>query len=515
MSVLKYIYAGLAVVAITSALFSPSYFFLDNQKEQKIDLHFSAKIDQAWIEFKAISNSYILLANSVYDNIINKPEIVSIVKNANAASVQERAVLRQELYTKLLPLYENLQKYNIQQLHFHLKSSVSFLRFHNPEKFDDSLEVVRYSIDKVNRTGRPSFGFEEGIAFNGFRNIFPLFLDKKFGGTVGISYSFNAIKSESLKLRSSYNSFIIRKNIVSTKLWGNETSKYVPSSISPLYLQDKSNPVEDLEGGLTKEIIEQINSNTAQNAIDALQTEQKFILHTKIDEETYIAMFIPIYNVENKQVAYYVSYEKDPTIKIIEQTFETEIAAALIGAFVLALMFVLYILSQQRAARALMLLATTDPLTKLANRNKLNIILEKSIHLSLRYKLSLSVIFFDIDHFKKINDTQGHEAGDAVLMAIAELISNQLRTSDTFCRWGGEEFMVVLPETKLQDAKKLAEKFKQIVQDYKFLPGVNVTCSFGVAQLHEDDNEASLLKRIDDALYAAKKAGRNRVAEAS
>lgn len=515
MPILKYIYAGFTAVAISLGLFLPAYFFLHHQKEQKLELHFDAKIDQASMQFKAINNAYILLANSVYDNVINKPEIVSIVKNANAASAEEKAVLRQSLYTKLLPLYENLKSHNVSQLHFHLKNSVSFLRFHSPDKFGDSLEVVRYSIDKVNRTGRASVGFEEEPDFNGFRNVFPLFSDKKFGGTVEISYSFNAIKAEQLKLRSAYNSFIIRKDIVLGKALQNGTNGYVQSTISALYIEDRTTFTKSAQRGLQEGTIKQINLNIAKEAPAALATEQKFILHTKLNEETYVAMFIPIYNVENKQVAYYVSYQKDPTVELISKTFELEVIVALISAFILALMFVLYILSIRKAQRALLLLATTDPLTKLANRNKLNIILEKSIHLSLRYKLSLSIIFFDIDHFKKINDKQGHEAGDAVLIAISELISKQLRDSDTFCRWGGEEFLIVLPETNLQDARMLAEKFKRIVNDYKFLPNVNVTCSFGVTQLHEDDNEASFLKRADDALYAAKKAGRNKVVESS
>jgi len=515
MPILKFIYSVVAVVSISLALFLPAYFFLESQKDQKIELHFNAKVEQTSIHFKAINNAFILLANAVYDNVINKPEIVSIVKNANAASAQERDILRKELYTRLLPLYENLQKYNVHQLHFHLKNSVSFLRFHNPEQFGDSLEVVRYSIDKVNRTGRPSIGFEEEITFNGFRNVFPLFLDKRFGGTVEISYSFDAIKAEELKLRSAYNSFIIRKDIIPSQNLTDKSNDYIPTSISSLYVQDRESLNEDVQGDLDKDTIERINQNIVQKAVSALQTEQEFILHTELDNATYIAIFIPIYNVENKQVAYYVSYEKDPTVEIIKKTFKMESLGSLIGAFILSLMFVLYILSQKRAEKALLLLATTDPLTKLANRNKLTIILEKSIHLSHRYKLPLSIIFFDIDHFKQINDTQGHEAGDAVLIAISDLLSHHIRTSDTFARWGGEEFLIVLPETKLQDAKRLADKFKQIVQDYKFLPNVNVTCSFGVAQLHEDDNEASFIKRADNALFAAKRAGRNKVIEAS
>ncbi len=511
MPILKYVYSILTLIAISFGLYIPSYLFLTAQKNQKIELHFSNRIDQASVQFESVNNAYTLLTNNFYDNVINNDEIISIVKKANSASTPERAVLRQELYTKLLPLYKNLKTYNIHRLHFHLKNSVSFLRFHSPEKFGDSLEAARYSIDRVNRTGRSSFGFEEGPSFNGFRHVYPLFLDKKFGGTVEMAYSFNAIKAGESKLRPSYNSFIIRQDVVSNKAWKSEINYYSPSSISPLYLQDISILRDNVKESLSKEIVEQINVNIADQAISALQTEQKFILHTSLDNEIYIAMFIPIYNVGKKQVAYYIYYEKDPTITLIKKTFDLETLVALIGSIFFSLLLVLYVLSQKRALHAIKLLETTDPLTKIANRNSFNIILEKSIHLSLRYKLPLSIVFFDIDHFKKINDTFGHDAGDTVLTGISSLLNQKIRSSDTFARWGGEEFIIILPETESSNAKKLAEKFRRLIEDYKFLPNAKVTCSFGVTHLHEDDDENSLFKRVDSALSSAKKLGRNKV----
>jgi len=515
MPMLKYIYAVLAVAAISLGLFSPSYFFLNKQKNQKLELHFSDNINHASVQFRAVNNAYTLLAKNVYDNIINKREIVSLVKKANAVSPAQKAVLRQTLYTKLLPLYKNLQKQNIAQLHFHLKNSVSFLQFRHPNSFGNSLEAAGYSIDKVNRTRRPIFGFEEGPFFNGFRQVFPLTIDNKFAGTVEISYSFDAIKAEEMKLRSAYYDFIIRKDIISSKSWKKAADEYVSSPLSTHYLQDKNTSNQETQNIFTQDLINAINADIRAEADIRLDTEEDFILHTKVGNEDYIIMFIPIYNVEKRQVAYYISYEKNSTVSLIEQTYKIELLLSSIVSFVLALILVLYVISQKRATKALELLATTDPLTNIANRNKLNIILEKSIHVSLRYKLPLSIIFFDIDHFKKINDTQGHEAGDTVLTSISALISHHIRSSDIFARWGGEEFIIVLPETEQADAKQLAEKFRRLIQEYKFLPNVDVTCSFGVTQLRDNDDEASLLKRVDNALYSAKEHGRNRVIEIS
>ncbi len=512
----KYLSPFAAVILIFILLFLPAYSFLKNQYQEKKRLHFDAKLENASLQFHAVQNAYALLAQNVFDNVINKEEIVSLVKRANGASREEQDALRQQLYVKLSPLYENLKKQNIRQLHFHLKNSVSFLRFHRPAKYGDSLEGIRFSIDKVNRTKKETSGFEEGRIFNGFRHVFPLVYENRFAGTVEISYSFNAIKIEEAKLYRAYYTFMLSKQIISKKVWKEEQSNYIPSILSDEYLHDKATISQKSEQGFSTELIANIDKSIASQAAQKVKTEKEFSLSTKVDDTYYLAMFTPIYNVENIHVAYYISYEKDSTLKIMEHTCRVEIIIAAISALILALMIVLYFLSQKRTHNALELLATTDPLTKIANRNKLNIILEKSMQLSIRYKLPLCVIFFDIDDFKKINDNLGHEAGDTILISIARIISEQLRASDTFARWGGEEFIIILPETEHHDAKKLAERYRKLIQEYKFLPELDhVTCSFGVTQLRSDDDETSLLKRVDNALYSAKSHGKNIVVDVS
>ncbi|PHR53393.1 MAG: hypothetical protein COA44_15325 [Arcobacter sp.] len=508
-----YLYALLAIVLLSIALYIPAYLFLNQQKQEKTQLHFSNQISQTDIEFEAIKNSYELVSKSIFDNVINKEDVVSLVKKANAQDDEGKAVLRQKLYTMLLPLYKNLNAQGIRQLHFHLKNSVSFLRFHRPKKFGDSLEGVRYSINKVNRTFKPEHGFEEGRVFNGFRHVYPLIYKNKFAGTVEISYSFNALRHEQMKLSTASYNFIMLKEIISEKAWKSELTNYENCLLSPLYLQDKSSLVQAKKSDFTQDELKIINVSLAVQAQKKLPSEVSFLLHTKLKNKNVLVIFIPVLNVENKQVAYFISYAYDKIISNIEKTYEVELYVATFTAIILSILFVLYILSQKRTAKALERLATTDPLTGIANRNKLNIILEKSMHLSLRYKLPLSVIFFDIDHFKKINDEHGHDAGDTVLTTIATLINHHIRSSDVFARWGGEEFIIVLPETEHDKAHMLAEKFRKIINDYKFLPDVTVTCSFGVTQLHENDDESSLLKRVDNALYSAKEHGRNKVVE--
>ena len=132
----------------------------------------------------------------------------------------------------------------------------------------------------------------------------------------------------------------------------------------------------------------------------------------------------------------------------------------------------------------------------------------------MRYKRELSILYFDIDYFKDINDTFGHEQGDIVLKESARLATSLLRTSDSMVRWGGEEFIIILPETNLKSATTIAEKLRLEFEKAKFIKDRTVTASFGVVSLQENESWDELLKRADDLMYKAKKSGRNRVVNA-
>ncbi len=160
------------------------------------------------------------------------------------------------------------------------------------------------------------------------------------------------------------------------------------------------------------------------------------------------------------------------------------------------------------SAEKMYALANTDALTGIANRLRFNTIVNYQVENSLRYEIALSVVFFDIDYFKRINDEFGHEFGDNVLKKLADLVKNEIRKSDVIARWGGEEFAIILANTALSDAEKLAQKLRLCIETHSF-EGQNLTCSFGVTQLQKDDTNTTLMKRVDDALYDAKKAGRN------
>jgi diguanylate cyclase (GGDEF)-like protein len=157
--------------------------------------------------------------------------------------------------------------------------------------------------------------------------------------------------------------------------------------------------------------------------------------------------------------------------------------------------------------------ATHDTLTGLFNRQKFHDIFAKEVRRDKRYQNDLSIIMFDIDFFKKINDEFGHLIGDEVLIDISKLVLTIIREHDTMVRWGGEEFVILLPETNLNGAIYVAEKIRENISAYNHKQvNQSITASFGVTVLKEKDTEENIIRRADEALYQAKENGRDQVA---
>lgn len=184
-----------------------------------------------------------------------------------------------------------------------------------------------------------------------------------------------------------------------------------------------------------------------------------------------------------------------------------------------ALLLLLYILfrlrhdyvESSREAEQLRQRANTDYLTGLPNRRKMTALVEQALERAQRYAQPFSIILFDIDHFKDVNDNHGHAAGDDVLRRIAAIVAENVRKVDRAGRWGGEEFLILAPEVDLTHATQYAERLKHLIAEYDHHPAGTVTASFGIATYHAGDTLDDVLKRADRALYRAKDLGRNRV----
>ncbi|WP_324171618.1 GGDEF domain-containing protein [Sulfurimonas sp.] len=155
--------------------------------------------------------------------------------------------------------------------------------------------------------------------------------------------------------------------------------------------------------------------------------------------------------------------------------------------------------------------ANTDSLIGITNRRKGTEYILNEIEYIKSSTYNSSLIMYDLDHFKEINDTYGHDVGDSVLQEVTQLVIDDIRNKDSLIRWGGEEFILICPDCDLKDAANLAERFRAKIEKHMYINNIKLTASFGVSQLKYKENFKELLIRVDKNLYKSKESGRNKV----
>ncbi|RUM93216.1 MAG: hypothetical protein DSZ27_00710 [Thiomicrospira sp.] len=462
--------------------------------------------------FNASKKALNIHAKTIFQTSIYKDDIFKLMAKAYHGDTQVKDKVRTELYHKLQPIYQLLQLEHIRQLHFHLPGGISFLRFHRPEKYGDNISSVRYSIVQVNKTKAPISGFEEGRIFNGFRHVFPIIYKDELVGTVEISFSVDAIYELMTHSNKEFYSLLLKKDLVKEKVFSNERQNYAPSAISDNFLVDRE--VEGMKShinAIPKNRIQQINNALNGEFLKQLDRQcQSCNFMINVDQTYYLVNFFQLKNIEQKPVGYIVNYQEEPGIKLITENFLQHLLINELLLFIISLLVFFFIRNQIRQRRLLHKMARTDNLTGLPNRSIFKRALNENIKRSNKKQWPLSLIFFDIDHFKKINDTYGHLLGDKVLKKVARHIEDGLTHKDIFARWGGEEFVILLPNTNLQDAEKVAERLRHKLETMTDFD-MQITSSFGVSDLRPDDTAESLMQRGDEMLYHSKEHGRNRV----
>ena len=227
-------------------------------------------------------------------------------------------------------------------------------------------------------------------------------------------------------------------------------------------------------------------------------------------DKTYVnARLVPQFN-------WYLVVEQQawPDEARILKTLALNIIISLVITVLVLLLAHLLIRGYQRRLEAM---ATTDKLTGAANRHVFEVLFEQTVKTSKRRGEPVCVVSLDIDHFKAVNDNFGHAGGDAVIQALADNVRAEMRESDTLCRWGGEEFLVLMPNCPVDNAADRAEAIRNAVRNKPIRFGrddIQITISLGVAQYRETESLDSLVSRVDSALYRSKREGRDRVSVA-
>jgi diguanylate cyclase (GGDEF)-like protein len=496
----------LSLAFITGVLISLLFAYISYLKAYTT--HKRIEIDNVRFSFENALSGYRRLADFIYETRFKDKELLRLVAEANRSkSSRKRAEIRERIYNELKEEYQLLRKLGIKQFHIHLAEGVtSFIRFHRPELWGDSLVGVRKTLEEAMRTGKSVHGFEEGRIYSGFRNVYPLLYEGEVVGSVEISIGLNAVASQALMDKSKdFAKVIVKGSLVERKVFSKEKmSNYKDSTLNAGFLEDCSREESfwTVKNADIRKKVEGIDNLLRDRVAEKLKLFRNFSESVFYKGELYHVIFVPFKEINGDWAGYFVYYQEDRHWL----GFSLFMGGALLFYFVayLSLFFIIY-----RLYRKVMELKSVDILTGAWQRGFGLALVEKLLSEGKENKLS--ALFIDIDDFKKVNDVYGHKAGDAVLSKIARLIKERLRKKDIFLRYGGEEFLIILPDTELEGAKKVAEYIRSKVEREKFEGVGSITVSIGVAQLRDSESLNSLINRADRAMYRAKSKGKNRV----
>ena len=441
------------------------------------------------LSLKNLYDKYLLIGNNLLTNEMICDAIIS----------QDR----EQLYKLTEPIFKQLRNDNpyLNIMHFHTGKTASLLRLHRPETYGDDLSGIRHLINAVNVDHTPLFALEVGKYAISHRIALPLILEGKDYGVlefgIDIKY-FNELFQHNLHTRTFY---ALQKSAIGPYL--KHQHPLEETALQGLFLMG-SDELSWVDHSVLENVEDEGYANISGTHTYLYKGNKQFDFQGNSLGSLYIVLDIDYFTKHAKGYRYFIA---GMTLFLL-----------LFSYIVLHYAFSYY--HRELASRQQMLIeknaqleemATIDPLTKIYNRRKTSMILEREFERHLRYGGELSIIMFDIDNFKKINDTYGHNIGDDVLQQVANLVLLSIRKTDYFGRWGGEEFLIVSIENNLQQATELAEKLRKVIDDYAF--DFNhigkITCSFGVEQLTEGQSVKELIHEADSAMYIAKHSGKN------
>jgi len=317
-------------------------YLLGNVQSELEEQHFMSQTNNLKIAYEQVLEGYKLSSQVIYDNIINQSEVLSLFAQANGASEEEQADIRTQLYDLLIEDYQRLDSLNLRQLHFHLPDNTSFLRFHRPDLFGDSLTDVRYTIMLANRDLAPVIGFEEGRIYNGFRYVYPLFYEGEHIGSVETSVSFLAIQQNLNQSLPGGLTFVLRAEVVGATVFESEQENYIVSDISDVYAYDREVVETYQDEDMSWETIQRINEALDAEVINRLNDGETFSIYAPIGDERYIVSVLGVNNIRDEHVGAIISYQKDVFISNSRITATLSQIAIIVSGFGAGI-FLLYV----------------------------------------------------------------------------------------------------------------------------------------------------------------------------
>jgi len=489
----------LLILALAISLF---YFESENSSQKQIE--------------KRLYQTRLTAQSVLMENLQNDTRAIFSMLDILERDEKLKPLLREQqkntLFQHIEPLFKQLNKhYKITHFYFIRPDRTILLRAHAPQRFDDI--ITRTTLQMAEQTGKVSHGLELGVLGTFTLRVVKPWYDsssKDLIGYVELGMEIDHIIDDLRKIFSMETHVVIEKQFLVRKRW-EEGMK----ALGRIADWDQFEQIV-LGAGDTQELPQVLH--------DHLLTGNYRHHHETVElqwqDASYRMISIPIKDIENREIGQVLMMTN-----ITDEIQVTRTIVLLVGAstLLLGLLLILFFSWQARRIgqfiqedeKKLKELATIDSLTNLHTRRVFDEFLESEFIRSIRFGHPLSLLLLDIDHFKKINDTYGHQVGDIILKKMAERISKEARRVDKVCRYGGEEIAIILPETPLDSALKFGLRLNKLISTFPFMANehqIDLTISIGVAAFPDHaDNDTFLISAADKALYEAKETGRNRV----
>ena len=392
--------------------------------------------------------------------------------------------------------YEAMTNTGIYQFQFHLPGTISFLRLHRTESFDDDLTNIRETVTLTQKNNKHIMGYEEGRVLGGYRYVYPIHYEGELVGSVEFSYDAKHMIKPVEKTYGLTSIHLVTAEEVGEKTFDEVKDEYVWDKYTDLgYLSPISDYQQVIDGlKISQEDFRRLNNLLVKEV--AQSDSQEAEVYLTVDQSTYWAMTVPIDDFTGQHVGWYIFYKKDDVLNSMLSNRKYGIWINV----VLTILLLLLLLYAYRLFLKTKKKAMYDELTGLHNRHAFTERQHNGLNNSVAFMM-------DIDDFKETNDTHGHMLGDKILRGVAHRIRNQIRKEDIAVRWGGEEFLVIFTGITMATAEIRAKKLLTHISDNP-IEGVLITISIGVASIKDDVEKG--ISDADEALYEAKKQGKNR-----
>lgn len=479
------------------------FTLIESYKESRVKEMLSEQAKYLQISYNQGVDRFNVISKNIYLSIQNDKKLINLVANTNDDNLNENY---KTIFAHLEDEYHRLTLSGVMGLMIISPQSKVIARMHKKGKYGDDLGEIRPLVKAANEKKIHMFGFEEGKTSHAYREVYPLYNGGKYIGLVEILFSSTKLQDYTMRASNIHTHFIVNRNVFHTNEWKSKAREPYEKSIEHKdYLFSLNDHINHDKLELSrKTIMEPLREDVNRG----IESGKDFNIYKVVGENARIVVFKAVKRfVDDKTVAYIVSYSDSK--KLYNFLNMVQIVHIILGVLSLIVYVVSVVLLRQKETITNEL--KYDGLTNIYNRKYFLQSTQKECQKQKKENQKFCIVMADIDLFKSVNDTYGHQSGDVVLKEFADILKSSIRREDRVARYGGEEFIILLL-TGEENSHRVIEGIRKKVQSYKFdQNAIKLTASFGIAECQGESSLDQLIKRADIALYKAKENGRNRI----